>query len=149
MNGLIKREFIVDVPLERAWEHLARLEAWPSWARHIKSVSVEPSGELSPSTAGVLRLANGMKARFSMTEFVPKSHWKWVGDVLWLTVHYDHRFESINGDRTKVQFIVEAKDLGFGKFILAKLYAAMYGKLLDKAIANLVAELNVGRRAGQ
>ena len=149
MNGLIKREFIVDVPLERAWEHLARLEGWPSWARHIKSVTVEPPGELSPSTVGILRLANGMKARFAMTEFVPKSHWKWVGNVLWLTVHYDHRFESIDRNRTKVQFTVEAKDLGFGKFILAKLYAATYSKLLDKAIANLVVEMNAGQRAGR
>jgi hypothetical protein len=33
MKVLIRREFIVDVPVERAWEHLARVEAWPSWAK--------------------------------------------------------------------------------------------------------------------
>ncbi|HBI46778.1 MAG TPA: hypothetical protein DDY78_28585 [Planctomycetales bacterium] len=149
MKLLIQREFVVDVPLERAWEHLAQVEAWPSWAKHIKRVTVEPPGELSPSTVGVLHLTNGIKARFAMTEFVPNSHWKWISNFLWLTVHYDHRFEPINHDRTKMTFIIEAKDLGFGKFVLGKLYAAIYSKLLDKAISNLVAEINAGQLAGQ
>src|SRR5437667_5779905 len=71
MKLSIRREFVVDVPLERAWEHLARIEAWPSWAKHIKSVTVEPPGELSPSTVAVFHLAFGFKARFAVTEFVP------------------------------------------------------------------------------
>jgi hypothetical protein len=149
MKALIHREFVVDVPLERAWEHLARVEAWPSWAKHIKSMIVEPSGGLSPSTVGVFQLANGIKARFAMTEFVPRSHWKWVGNFLWLTIHYDHRFEPISQNRTKMQFIIEAKDLGFGKLVLVKLYAAIYSKLLDKAIPNLIAEINAGQTTGQ
>ncbi len=119
MNVSIRREFVVDAPLERAWQHLARVEAWPSWAA-------------------------GLKARFAVTEFVPKSHWKWISNFLGATIHYDHRFEPINHDRTKMQFIIEANDLGFGKFLLLKLYAAMYGKNLDKAIPNLVAEINAG-----
>ncbi len=145
MEDLIQREFIVDVPLEQAWQHLARVEAWPSWAKHIKSVTVEPPGELAPCTVGTLHLTNGMKARFAMTEFVPNRHWKWVSNFLWLTIHYDHRFEPIEDGRTKMQFIIEAKDLGFGKYILGKLYAALYRKILDKAIVNLVAEINAGR----
>jgi hypothetical protein len=148
MNGLIQRDFVVDVPLDRAWEHLARVQAWPSWARHIRSVTVEPPGELSASTVGVLHLTNGLKARFAMTEFVPRRHWKWVGNFLWLTIHYDHRFEPIGEDRTKMQFIIEANDLGLGRFILGKLYAAIYSRLLDRAIPNLVAEINAERRAG-
>jgi len=39
-----------------------------------------------------------------------------------------------------------ANDLGLGKFLLLKLYAAMYCKNLDKAIPNLVAEINAGMR---
>jgi uncharacterized membrane protein len=62
MSVLIQREFVVDVPLERAWDHLARIEAWPSWAKHIKSVTIEPPGELSPSTVGVLRLADPLRS---------------------------------------------------------------------------------------
>ena len=146
MNVSIRREFVVDAPLERAWQHLARVEAWPSWAAHIKSVTVEPPGELSPSTVAVFQLAFGLKARFAVTEFVPMSHWKWVSKFLGATIHYDHRFELINHDRTKMQFIIEANDVGLGKFLLLKLYAAMYCKNLDKAIPNLVAEINAGMR---
>lgn len=83
MKLSIRREFVVDAPLKRAWDHLARVEAWPSWAKHIRSVRIEPPGELSPSTMGVFQLANplrsgwpGIKARFAMTEFAPKSRWK-------------------------------------------------------------------------
>jgi uncharacterized membrane protein len=146
MNVSIRREFVVEAPLERAWQHLARVEAWPSWAAHIKSVTVEPPGELSPSTVAVFRLAFGLKARFAVTEFVPMRHWKWNSNLLGATIHYDHRFEPINHDRTKMQFIIEANDVGFGRFLLLKLYAAMYGKNLDKAIPNLVAEINAGMR---
>ena len=46
MSVLIQREFVVDVPLERAWDHLARVEAWASWAKHIKSVTLEPTTEV-------------------------------------------------------------------------------------------------------
>lgn len=148
MNLSIRREFVVDAPLDRAWDHLARIEAWPSWAKHIKSVTVEPPGELSPSTVAIFHLGHGIKSRFAVTEFVPKSHWKWISKFLWLTVHYDHRFEPINHDRTKMQFIIEAKDLGFGKFLLGKLYAAIYSKNLDKAIPNLVAEINADQPQG-
>jgi hypothetical protein len=34
MPTLINRAFVVDVPLEIAWHHLARVEAWPRWAKH-------------------------------------------------------------------------------------------------------------------
>jgi uncharacterized membrane protein len=140
----MQREFVVDVPLERAWEHLARIDAWPSWAKHIKSVTVEPPGQLSPSTVGVFHLTNGMTARFAMTEIVPKNNWKWIGKFLWLTVHYDHRFEPINDARTKIEFIIEIK--GFAKLVLGKLFAAIYAKSLDRAIPNLVAEINARQK---
>jgi hypothetical protein len=81
-----------------------------------------------------------------MREFVPKSHWKWVGRFLWLTVHYDHRFEPINGARTRIRFIVEVT--GFGKSVIGRPFAALYAKNLDRAIPNLVAEINAGLRAG-
>jgi uncharacterized membrane protein len=145
MKLSIQREFVVDVPAERAWDHLARVEAWPSWAKHIKRVTLEPPGEICPSTVGVFHLTNGAKARFVMTEFVPKSNWKWISNFLGLRVHYDHRFEPINEARTKMQFIIEANDLGFGKFVLGKLFAAIYSRNLDKAIPNLVAEINAGQ----
>src|SRR6266852_7538661 len=36
MITLLRREFTVELPLEKAWQHFARVEQWPSWAKHIK-----------------------------------------------------------------------------------------------------------------
>ena len=38
MIELLRREFTVHLPVEKAWQHLARLEQWPSWARHIRQI---------------------------------------------------------------------------------------------------------------
>jgi uncharacterized membrane protein len=48
---LIEREFTVNVSLERAWQHLARLDQWPTWAHHIKRIEVHPQGDLGPRFA--------------------------------------------------------------------------------------------------
>lgn len=147
MIMLLRREFVVDVPLERAWHHLARVEQWPSWAKHIKQIEVQPPGELGPKSAGLIRLSNGVKSAFTMTEFHPGSNWKWVGGFLWLTVHYDHLFEQVNSQQTKLIWIIEGE--GYGVSLFGKLFAKIYDKNLATAIPALVAEMNAsnGRAA--
>ena len=145
MITLLRREFTVDMPLENAWQHLARVERWPSWAKHIKQIDVQPPGELGPKSAGLIRLSNGVKSAFTMTEFNPCRNWKWVGGFLWLTVHYDHRFEQVNPQQTKLVWIIEGE--GFGVSIFGKLFAKIYNKNLATAIPALVAEMN-GRNDG-
>ncbi len=61
---LVVREFTVDVSVDRAWDHLARVEQWTSWAKHIKRVTLEPSGPLTESSAGAFRLAGGARSSF-------------------------------------------------------------------------------------
>jgi hypothetical protein len=95
MKTLLRREFTVDLPRAQAWHHLARLEKWPSWARHIRRVEMTPAGELGPQTTGTISLSNGVKSVFTMTEFNPPRSWKWVGGFLWATVEYDHVFEEL------------------------------------------------------
>jgi len=133
------RAFEVDVPAARAWAHLARVERWPSWAGHIRSVTLEPPGELSPRTTGVIRLAGGMRSTFRMTRLDPPRSWLWTGRFLWLTVHYDHRFEPLTPERTRVQFVVEVTGVGAGT--LGRLFRAIYARNLDRAIPALIAEL--------
>jgi hypothetical protein len=140
MVTLIQREFTVGVPLERAWEYLARVEQWPSWAAHIKRINLEPPGQLGPQVTGVIHLANGMKAAFRMTEFNPPRNWKWVGRFLWLAVIYDHQFEELDAEHTKLRWIVQAT--GFGASILGRLFARIYRANLDTAIPLLIAEMN-------
>ena len=140
MGTLIQREFTVDIPLQRAWDHLARVEQWPSWAPHIRKVELKPPGELGPQSTGVIHLTNGMKPAFRMTEFNPSRNWKWVGSFLWATVIYDHRFEALDAEHTKLIWVVEAK--GFSASILGRLFAMIYRGNLEKAIPLLIAEMN-------
>ena len=146
MVTLIDREFTVNASLERAWQHLAHLDQWPTWAHHIKQVEVHPQGELGPQSSGVIHLANGMKSTFRMTEFNPWRNWKWVGPFLWLTIHYDHCFESLSSDQTKLRFVLEATGYGVGFF--GKLFAKVYRRNLEKAIPLLVSEIESNRLPG-
>ncbi len=140
MITLLRREFAVDLPLENAWRHLARVERWPSWAKHIKRIDVQPPGELGFKSAGLIRLSNGVKSAFTMTEFNPGRNWKWVGGFLWLTVHYDHRFEQVTPQQTKLVWIIEGE--GFGVTVFGRMFAKIYDKNLAMAIPALIAEMN-------
>ncbi len=132
---LIQREFVVEAPLEAAWRHLAQVEKWPSWAKHIRRVELSPQGELTPNSRGRFRLTNGIKSEFRMTEWDPPRKWKWVGPFLWLTVHYNHLFEAVNQGHTKMTWIVGVE--GFGAAVLGRLFAAIYNRNLNRAIPNL------------
>ncbi len=140
MVTLLQREFTVGIPLQKAWDHLASVEQWPSWAPHIKKIELQPPGELGPRSTGVLHLANGMKPAFRVTEFNPPRNWIWVGRFLWLTVIYDHQFEELDAGHTKVTFIVQGT--GFGARVLGPLFAKLYRGSLERAIPLLVAEMN-------
>ena len=144
MTTLIRREFVVDAPVEAAWGYLARVAAWPSWAGHIKRIDLDPPGEITADSSGVIHLKFGPASAFRMVEFNPPHNWKWVGRFLWLTVHYDHIFES-QGERTLLIWIVACD--GFGAAVIGRLFALIYNRNLDKAIPNLVAEID--RRSGE
>ena len=136
----LRREFTVNLSVEKAWQHLARVEQWPSWAKHIEQVEVQPPGDLGPQSTGRLHLSNGLKPVFRMTEFNPHRNWKWVGGFLWLTVSYDHLFDELNPTQTRLTWVIEAK--GLGASVLGRLFANIYSKSLDRAIPLLVEEMN-------
>jgi hypothetical protein len=146
---LLRREFTVELPLDKAWQHLARVELWPSWAKHIRQVEMRPPGELGPKSTGRLHLNNvragwpGSSVVFTVTEFNPYHNWKWVAGFLWLTCHYDHQFEELKPTQTKLTFLIVAE--GFGKSIIGRLFAMIYRKNLDRAISLLVEEMNASR----
>jgi hypothetical protein len=146
MITLLEREFTVNVALQQAWDHLARIEQWPSWAPHIKRIDLKPPGELGPRSQGVIHLTNGMKPVFGVTEFHPPQSWKWIGGFLWLTVHYDHQFEALDGEHTKLTWIIEAE--GFGASILGRPFAWIYHRNLERAIPRLIREMNARSKVG-
>ncbi len=140
MLTLIRRTFTVEVSLTTAWDHLAAVERWPTWAMHIKRVELRPAGPLSVESEGVIVLKNGIRSTFRMTEFHPHRRWKWAGPFLWLTVHYDHVFEAEGDSRTRLTWIVEAE--GLGSSVVGRLFAMIYARNLKKAIPRIVAEMN-------
>lgn len=139
MLKLVAREFTVDVSVDRAWDHLARVEHWTSWAKHIKQVTLEPSGPLTQTSAGAFRLAGGARSTFRMEIYEPPKRWQWVGRFLTIQVHYDHRFEPVDSEHTRLIWIVTAE--GPGSATLGRLFGAIYARNLDRAIPNLQAEL--------
>ena len=141
----LNRRFEVACSSELAWQHLARVERWPSWARHIKSIEVLPAGEIGPDTTGVIRLRNGIRSSFVMRKWNPGRNWFWSGKFLWLRVDYDHVFEAAGADKTTVSFVIEVE--GFASGSLGRLFRLIYAHNLDRAIPHLIEELAVIGRA--
>jgi hypothetical protein len=139
VHELIRREFTVDVPIDQAWEHLAAVESWPSWAKHIKRVTLRPPGALTERSAGAFRLAGGIRSTFRMEKYDPPRRWQWVGRFLTTDVHYDHRFEPLDEHHTRLVWTVTAD--GPGEASLGRVFGAIYARNLDKAIPNLQQEL--------
>lgn len=135
----LERTFDVPVSRERAWDHLARVASWPTWARHIRSIRLEPEGPLTAETSGVIRLTNGIRSSFRMDDLSPPDRWLWSGGFLWMTVHYDHAFEATGPNASRLRFVVDVK--GFGARAIGRLFRAIYARNLDKAILNLIQEL--------
>jgi len=141
MIELVRREFVVDLPLPEAWDRLARVGDWPVWAHHIKSVTLRPSGSLTPSSEGVFRLTGRLRSTFHMETWDPPQRWQWVGRFLTVKVHYDHRFEIDAHQRTRLVWTVAAEGAGAGS--LGRLFGAIYARNLDRAIPNLQAQLRL------
>ena len=139
VRELVRREFTVDVSSQRAWDHLANVESWPSWAKHIKRVTLRPPGPLTEHSAGAFRLVGGARSTFRMEVFEPPRRWLWVGRFLTIDVHYDHRFEAVDESRTRLVWTVEAEGPGAGS--LGRLFGGIYARNLDRAIPNLQTEL--------
>ena len=144
MIELIRREFTVEAPLAAAWHHLAEVEQWPTWATHIDRVELTPKGELTLHSTGTLHLKNGIQSQFRTTEINPLRNWKWAGPILWLMIHYDHQFEAVDRQHTKLTWVVDAE--GFGVSVFGRLFAAIYNGNLNKAIPNLIGEMKALER---
>jgi hypothetical protein len=139
MVRLLERRFTVNVPLEEAWAHLEKVEQWPSWARHIRRIDLRPRGSLGPASQGTIQLTSGIRSTFRMEELNTGGNWKWAGPFLWMTVHYDHQFRRAGSDQSEIGFVLDGEGFGAGTF--GRLFAGIYARNLDRAIPNLVREL--------
>ena len=133
------------MPLRLAWDHLAQVENWRTWAKHIKSVVRTPAGPLSIDTLATVRLTNGMTSTFKMIEFAPPSHWKWSGSLVGAQIYYDHVFSEIAPSQTRVGFTVDAS--GWQAAFLGGIFANIYRRNLRSAIPLLIAEIEAHARS--
>jgi len=140
LTRLLQREFELPVPLALAWSRLAQVEEWPRWAAHIERIVLQPPGEVGPASSGTIHLRNGIRSTFRMREFHPGRSWCWAGPFLWLTVHYDHRFDAISPERSRLTWTIDGE--GLGVRLLGPWFAAIYARSLDRAIPRLVRSLS-------
>lgn len=129
----------MNASVERAWAHLENVEQWPTWALHIRRIDLRPSGGLGPDSEGAILLTNGIRSTFRMEEHNAGRNWKWAGPFLWITVHYDHQFRRVGPEESEITFLVDGE--GFGAGVFGRVFAAIYARNLDRAIPNLVNEL--------
>ena len=87
----------------------------------------------------LFRLAGGARSTFRMEVFDPPTRWQWVGRFLTVHVHYDHRFEAVDPEHTKLIWTVEAQ--GFGARTLGRIFAAVYDRNLARVILRLQLEM--------
>ena len=145
MKRLIEESFGVAVPLSLAWDHLAQVENWPTWAKHIKSVIRTPAGPLSMETQATVRLTNGITSTFKIIELAPPRHWKWHGSLLGARIYYDHVFSEVAPSETGLRFTVDAS--GWQVAILGRIFASIYRRNLRRAIPLLIAEIEARARS--
>ena len=74
-----------------------------------------------------------------MEELNAGANWKWAGPFLWIIVHYDHQFTHAGRGETEIGFVLDGE--GFGVGVFGRLFAAVYARNLDRAIPNLIHEI--------
>jgi hypothetical protein len=140
MLNVSRRSFIVNAPRADAWEHVTRLAEWPSWAGQVRSVDIDPDGDLAPGTRCVVHYRTGLRSTFDIVEVEPARSFVWVGKLLWLRTLGRHRFEDAGDGATELVF--ETKMDGFGAPVIGRLVATLCGLNVQRSLPRLVAEIN-------
>jgi Polyketide cyclase / dehydrase and lipid transport len=128
---LVERVFTVELPPDRSWQTLADLDAWPTWAPHIRSVSLSPPGPLGPASRGRFHFSPVGTGDFEMVAWDPPRAWTWTGRALGVPIRYVHVFEPVGAHRTELRWRVELSRGRRG--LRARLLAAVYARLIDRA----------------
>jgi len=136
---LVERSFMVPVPTANAWSALADVAGWPSWAPHIMEARVSPPGPVQAATAGTFRFRPVGRSRFVMTEFDPPRSWTWTGRAMGVTIDYQHRFETVSPQTTRLVWVVRSRRRAG---VRARLFALVYARLIDRAIPRFVASVS-------
>lgn len=140
MNRLVERSFTTKADPGGTWAHLSHVTAWPSWAHHIRRVTLDPPGALTPTSRGRLLLQPAVPTTFRVTALHAPHSWSWRGKFMGMTLDYDHRVQPLPAGGTRVTFTIDGS--GATSRAVGPLFARVYGRILDRAIPHLVAELD-------
>ncbi|MFN2556637.1 MAG: SRPBCC family protein [Nitriliruptorales bacterium] len=135
MRETVREQVVVDRPRSAAWAHLARLEAWPSWAAHIRRMEPSPPGELTASTEVLLHMRAGPRTKMVVTEYDPPTRWVWEGTSYGVTTRFEHRFEELGDGQTRIWF------LGWSAGPLSGPGGWMFGKMMHRYLARALPRL--------
>ena len=139
-DNLIKREFVLRLSLNDAWELLSKIEKWRTWAPHVKSVEMDPVGDIKVNSTCTIMFNSGLKMSYKITEVNAQKNWKWEASILWYDIFCDHKFMYMDKEHTKISWLVDCE--GFGSAIFGFLFSYFHSRKLNVAIPNLIAEVN-------
>ena len=139
MARLVERRFTTRAAPGATWRHLSNVAAWPSWAHHITRVTLDPPGDLSPNSRGRVVLKPGVPTTFAVTALDPGHSWSWRGSFAGTTLDYDHEIEP-HAAGSVITFSIEGS--GASVRLVGPPFSAVYGRILDRAIPNLLRELD-------
>ncbi len=127
---LVERSFEVPLAAKDAWSALADVEAWPTWAPHIRAARTTPPGPIGAETSGSFSFKPVGRSRFKMTSYDPPRSWTWSGRAMGVMIDYEHRFEPVTSQSTRLVWRVRSRDRAG---VRARLFAAIYSRLIDRA----------------
>jgi hypothetical protein len=130
-----RREIVVNAPREVAWEHFSRPREWKTWLASGYPDTMSPGEVVGPDTVATI---SGIT--FHMAEFDRPAHWMWTAKILWFTILYDHIFERVADNQTRLTFHMRVT--GFGNDLFALLMGAASRGGHAEALPKLADEMN-------
>jgi hypothetical protein len=96
---------------------------------------------LGDGSRTTILLKPGLRLTLDMVEFSPLKHWQWAGRVFGMKIQHAQHFEALDATSTRLTWTALGEGL-VGR-TLGRLFAAVYGLMLDRAIRRLTWELTV------
>jgi hypothetical protein len=112
MGNFVTGSRIIGAAPERVWDLLVRVDRWPStFTPHLREAHLD--GDLAVGATGWVRTRLPLpRSPFVVTALEPGRSWAWRGDLLWLTLDFNHRVEAEGIVGTRVTFDLDLTGTG-------------------------------------
>ena len=136
MGNFVTGSRIIGAAPERVWDLLVRVDRWPStFTPHLREAHLD--GDLAVGATGWVRTRLPRpRSPFVVTALEPGRSWAWRGDLLWLTLDFNHRVEAEGIVGTRVTFDLDLN--GRGAVLVRLVGRLLYGRQMQRALDLLV-----------